>query len=132
MKIRIGTRRAVTAVLVACLSAPSLLWAESAVDESPNPWAMVFDLGVARPLGVVLTAGGAVVWVASLPFTLLAGHASEAANKLIVGPGEATFMRCLGCRNTGYTYKDIEVYREQQEKQAAEAVVEDETEAAAE
>ncbi len=44
----------------------------------------------------------------SLPFTLLAGHAGEAAETLIIGPGESTFMRCLGCRNPGYTYKDIE------------------------
>jgi hypothetical protein len=72
---------------------------------------MVGDLLVARPLGLVMTAGGTVAWVVSLPFTLLAGHAAEAAETLIVGPGEATFMRCLGCRNPGYTYKDIEKHR---------------------
>ena len=72
---------------------------------------MVGDLLVARPVGLVMTAGGAAVWLVSLPFTLLAGHAGEAAETLILGPGETTFMRCLGCRNTGYTHKDIDRLR---------------------
>jgi hypothetical protein len=69
---------------------------------------MVGDLLVARPVGLVMTVGGAAVWLVSLPFTLLAGHTAEAAETLIVGPGESTFMRCLGCRNTGYTHKDVD------------------------
>ena len=85
--------------------------AQEAIDDSPNEWAMVGDLFVARPIGVVLTAGGTAAWLVSLPFTLLAGHAGEAAETLIVGPGAATFMRCLGCRETGYTYKDVEQIR---------------------
>ncbi len=100
MKIRMGARRAITSAMVACLLAPQLLWAESAIDESPNEWAMVGDLVVARPIGLVMTAGGAAVWLVSLPFTLLAGHAGEAAETLIVGPGAATFARCLGFGST--------------------------------
>ncbi len=119
MKIRMGARRAATACLIASLMAPQMLWAQSAIDESPNEWAMVGDLVVARPLGVVMTAGGAAVWLVSLPFTLLAGHAGEAADKLIIGPGAATFARCLGCRNTGYTGKDVELVRQAQERDAA-------------
>lgn len=106
-----GARRAFTALLVGCLMLPQALWAQSAVDETPNEWAMVGDLLVARPIGLVLTAGGAAVWLVSLPFTLLSGHAGEAAETLILGPGESTFMRCLGCRNTGYTHKDIDRVR---------------------
>ncbi len=121
MKIRMGARRAATAFLISCLLAPQLLWAESAIDESPNEWAMVGDLVVARPIGAVMTVGGAAVWLVSLPFTLLAGHAGEAADKLIIGPGAATFARCLGCRNTGYTYKDAELIREAQERDEAAA-----------
>jgi hypothetical protein len=94
--------------MISCLLMPQALWAQSAVEDTPNEWAMVGDLLVARPVGLVMTAGGAVVWLVSLPFTLLAGHAAESAETLIVGPGEATFMRCLGCRNTGYTNKDVE------------------------
>ena len=105
-------RRAVTALLISCLMLPQALLAGSAIDETPNEWAMVGDLLVARPLGVVLTVGGTAVWLVSLPFTLLAGHAGEAAETLVLGPGESTFMRCLGCRNTGYTSKDVERIRE--------------------
>lgn len=97
---------------------PQALLAQQAIDDSPNEWAMVGDLLVARPVGLALTAGGAAVWLVSLPFTLLAGHAGEAAETLVLGPGEATFMRCLGCRNTGYTDKDVEAIRAAREKAA--------------
>ena len=107
MKIKSSVRRATIALMISCLLLPQALWAQNAVDESPNAFAMVGDLVVARPLGLVMTAAGAVVWVVSLPFTLLAGHAGEAAETLMQGPAEATFMRCLGCRNTGYVDKDL-------------------------
>ena len=116
MRKSTGAKRAITALLISCLMLPQALLAASAVDESPNEWAMVGDLLVARPVGLVLTAGGAAVWLGSLPFTLLAGHAGEAAETLILGPGESTFMRCLGCRNTGYTSKDVERIRAAREK----------------
>ncbi len=120
MKKTIGARRATTALMIACLMVPQALLAQSAVDDSPNEWAMVGDLFVARPIGLVLTVGGAAVWLVSLPFTLLAGHAGEAAETLIVGPGATTFMRCLGCRNTGYTYKDVDKAKAAQGEEAAE------------
>jgi hypothetical protein len=99
---------------------PQLLWAQNAVDESPNEWAMVGDLLVARPIGAVLTVGGAAVWLVSLPFTLMAGHASEAADTLIYGPAETTFVRCLGCRQPGYTDKDRQAIKRRDERRAAE------------
>ena len=119
MRIISRARRAIIAVAVSCMLLPQTLWAQEAVDESPNEWAMVGDLVVARPIGVVMTVGGTAVWLVSLPFTLLAGHASEAADTLIAGPVETTFMRCLGCRNPGYTGKDAEAIRRQQERAAA-------------
>ncbi len=109
MRIKQSARRAVTGLMIGCLMLPqTLLAANAAVDDRPNEWAMVGDLLVARPVGVVMTVGGAAVWAVSLPFTLLAGHASEAVESLMLGPAESTFMRCLGCRNTGYTRVDIE------------------------
>lgn len=116
MKKNTGAKRAITALLISCLLLPQALLAGSAVDESPNEWAMVGDLLVARPVGLVLTVGGAAVWLVSLPFTLLAGHAGEAAETLVLGPGESTFMRCLGCRNTGYTSKDVDRIRAAREE----------------
>ncbi|MDP4651711.1 MAG: hypothetical protein NWS56_08160 [Haliea sp.] len=118
MKVDYVNRRLAFVALVACLTLPSLSWAQSAMDESPSAGAMMGDLLVARPIGVVMTAGGTAAWLVSLPFTILAGHAGEAAETLMIGPAEATFMRCLGCRETGYTNKDINRSRER--KAAAE------------
>lgn len=121
MKITVRVRRATVVLMVSCLLLPQLLWAEEAIDESPNEWAMAGDLLVARPIGVALTVGGAAVWLVSLPFTLLAGNASEAAGTLIGGPVETTFMRCLGCRNPGYSGKDAAAIKRQQERAAADS-----------
>jgi hypothetical protein len=118
MKLVSRARRATVALVISCLLIPQMLWAQNAIDESPNEFAMVGDLFVARPIGLVMTAAGAIVWVISLPFTLLSGHASEAAGTLIGGPVETTFMRCLGCRNPGYTGKDIEQVKRNKEKEA--------------
>jgi len=115
MKISAGARRLAAAIAVASLILPHSVMAQQAIDESPNEFAMVGDLLVARPIGLVMVVGGAAAWFVSLPFTLLSGHASEAAGTLIGGPVETTFMRCLGCRNPGYTGKDIERANRNQE-----------------
>lgn len=112
MRITAGSRRIAAIVISVHLALPQVLWAQVAVDESPSAGAMVGDLLVARPMGLVMTVGGAAAFVVSLPFTLLAGHASEAADTLMVGPARTTFMRCLGCREVGYTNKDVERARE--------------------
>lgn len=123
MRIKTRTRRATAALLISCLLMPQILWAQGggAVDEDPNGFAMLGDLVVARPIGLVLTVGGAAVWLVSLPFTLLAGNANDAADTLILGPGEQTFMRCLGCRQSGYTNSDIEQHEQRQAARVAEA-----------
>ena len=108
MKTMRVNRHLASVVLVASLVTAAPLWAQTAVDESPSAGAMVGDLLVARPIGLVMTVGGTAAWIVSLPFTLMAGHAGEAAETLMVGPAESTFLRCLGCRETGYTNKDIE------------------------
>ncbi|MEE4144171.1 MAG: hypothetical protein V2I26_05165 [Halieaceae bacterium] len=123
MKIMPRASRVTATCLIACLMLPQSLWAQStamvahegALDENPSMGAMVGDFFVARPIGLVMTVGGAGLWLVSLPFTLLAGNANEAADTLILGPGEQTFMRCLGCRQSGYTYKDIEQHKKRQQ-----------------
>ncbi|TCO75294.1 hypothetical protein [Chromatocurvus halotolerans] len=98
---------ALGALMVTSLAVPRAF--AQAVDETPDPFAMVGDLVVARPIGLVMTAVGAAAFVVSLPFTAMAGHVSESAETLVLGPAETTFVRCLGCRNTGYSYKDKEL-----------------------
>ncbi len=126
MKIMPRTGRLCAVLMTLCLLLPQSLWAsdparvaqQGAVDENPHWFAMVGDFFVARPLGLVLTAGGTALWLVSLPFTLMAGNAGDTADTLILGPGEQTFVRCLGCRQSGYTYADID-QREQREATAA-------------
>jgi hypothetical protein len=124
MRINVRAKRAMAALMMGCMFMPQALWAQQAVDDSPNEFAMVGDLLVARPIGAVMTVGGAAVWLVSLPFTLMAGHASEAAETLMLGPAQATFYRCLGCRNVGYTGKDIA----QNERNAEKAMAEEQAE----
>jgi hypothetical protein len=126
MTIRARARRSLVALTIGCLLLPQMVMAQDAIDESPNEFAMVGDLLVARPLGVVITVAGAAVWLVSLPFTLLSGHAGEAAATLVGGPAVATFMRCLGCRNPGYTGKDFKRNRAYAEKERLEQEAEEE------
>lgn len=64
---------------------------------APPAYAMVGDLVIARPLGLILTAVGTGVFVVTLPFSALGGNVGEAADALVVTPAKTTFVRCLGC-----------------------------------
>jgi hypothetical protein len=57
---------------------------------------MAGDLLVVRPLGIVATAVGSVIYVISLPFSLAGGNEEEARQKLVVDPATYTFKRPLG------------------------------------
>ena len=88
MKIMPRTGRLCAVLMTLCLLLPQSLWAsdparvaqQGAVDENPHWFAMVGDFFVARPLGLVLTAGGTALWLVSLPFTLMAGNAGDTAD----------------------------------------------------
>ena len=69
------------------------------VDEAnfgPTYGPMVVDTLVGKPLGALAVAGGAAIWLASLPFTTLSGDTEYAKQKLITEPADAMY-RCLGC-----------------------------------
>ena len=95
---------AVVALSMALAASPSFA-ASSGYSSNPEGgprWEdQVMDGLVARPLGIVATGAGAVVWGVSLPFSFLGGNAGEAADKLVGGPARETFVRCLGCRSAG-------------------------------
>lgn len=57
---------------------------------------MVLDVLVLRPLGLVTTGIGSVLFVVSLPFTLPSGSSEEAACELVSKPLAYTFTRPLG------------------------------------
>ncbi|MCQ4324121.1 multidrug transporter [Stutzerimonas stutzeri] len=70
--------------------------------EAPKAYSMIGDLIIARPLLIAATVIGAGVFVVSLPFTALGGNVGEAGQALVVEPGKAAFVRCLGCTASGY------------------------------
>ena len=122
MKTKAKSQRVITTLVVGCLLLPQVLWAQksSAIDDSPNAGVMAADLVVARPVGLVLTVAGTAAFIVSLPFTLLAGNASDAAEKLMIAPAATTFMRCLGCRQNGYSYRDIDKNNARKERKTQE------------
>ena len=111
--------RDLLALLLEGMLCASPVYSQSSIDERPNAFAMTGDLLVARPLGAAITAVGAAAFVVSLPFTIMGGAVSESAETLVLGPAEATFVRCLGCLVAGYSYKDMERRRERRERAAA-------------
>jgi hypothetical protein len=93
--------RALIVLICAVIGAPAFA---AGPEGRPGDYAMVADLVVARPLGVVFTAVGAAVFVVSLPFTAPSGGIKQAAQGLVVGPAKETFVRCLGCQSSGYQH----------------------------
>jgi len=64
--------------------------------EEPSGGAMMFDLVVVRPVGIVATAVGCVFFVVSSPFSALGGNIDAAGQKLVKDPAAYTFKRPLG------------------------------------
>ncbi len=70
--------------------------------EDPGGGEMMYDLVVVRPIGLVATALGSVVFVLSLPFSALGDNVDVASEKLVKDPASYTFKRPLGeFRRTG-------------------------------
>jgi hypothetical protein len=93
-------KRLLTWMLTGCLmfgAAPSFAGSE----DGPSASNMAADILIARPIGAVITVIGAVTFVASLPFSALGGNVGKAGKTLVVDPGRATFVRCLGCKTSG-------------------------------
>lgn len=74
--------------------------------EAPKGYAMAGDLLIARPLLIAATAVGAGLFLVGLPFSALSGGVKESAQALVLEPGAAAFVRCLGCTRVGYDQHD--------------------------
>ena len=70
--------------------------------EAPPAYAMMGDLIFARPLLIAATVVGAAAFVVTLPFSAAGGNIGDAGKALVVEPGKAAFVRCLGCTTSGY------------------------------
>lgn len=99
--INIFSRFAAVISLAVVLVLPQVAYSET-IEEKPTALAMTGDLIVARPFLLVATVIGTALFVVSLPFSLAGGNAGEAADTLVLGPAQATFVRCLGCTKSGY------------------------------
>ena len=53
----------------------------------------IIDLFIARPLGIVAAAGGTILFVASLPFTLPTRSVGDSFNLFVVSPWKFSFVR---------------------------------------
>lgn len=89
-----------TGLIALCLLLPLASHA-NVVEEKPSALAMTGDAIFARPVLLAMTVVGSALYVVSLPFSLLGNNADEAADVLVVGPAQATFVRCLGCTRPG-------------------------------
>ena len=67
-----------------------------ALGTEPSAGAMIADTVLARPMGIVTTIGGAVLFAVSSPFSALGGNIKTAYTKLIKEPFVFSFNRPLG------------------------------------
>lgn len=100
-------KKTLCALFAALMLFTSIAPAQAATtqDDEPSSTAIVFDVLFTRPLGIVATAVGAVVFVIGLPFTIPSKTVGISADKLVTDPLRYTFTRPVGDIdgiNTGY------------------------------
>ncbi len=76
---------------------PGAIQVAAGPEREPAPAGMIIDGLVVRPLGLVATILGSVLFVVTLPFSAMGGNVSEARENLVERPAAFTFTRCLGC-----------------------------------
>jgi hypothetical protein len=65
-------------------------WAQ---EKFSNDELNIIDVLIARPLGVVAAAGGTVLFVVALPFTLPTRSVEDSFNLFVVRPWKFSFVR---------------------------------------
>jgi ABC-type uncharacterized transport system permease subunit len=65
-------------------------------DDQITAGKMAADALIVRPLGIVATVVGSVLFVVSLPFSALGGNIGEVGKRLVVDPALFTFKRPIG------------------------------------
>lgn len=95
-RIRIAVVSACIALVLVLGPAPS---AQAVTEEIPTVSRIAInfiDAFAVRPITLVATAVGSVLYVISLPVTIW-NEDSQAFEILVKSPADATFTRCLGC-----------------------------------
>ena len=66
------------------------------VNANPAAPAIIADVFICRPLGILALAGGSALYVLTLPFTIPAKGKESAKRTLVLYPYHYTFTRQLG------------------------------------
>ena len=90
-----------------CLALPGTAWSSGAIDETPSALVMTGDALVVRPVMGVITLVGTGIFIVSSPFSALGGNIGEAWDVLVETPFKSTFVRCLGCTQSGRKESDV-------------------------
>ena len=78
------------------VSLPGVALANERGTETGDDVAIVFDLVVLRPVGLVATVGGFLVFIGSLPISIPTGSFKKSFRALVAQPATYTFWRSLG------------------------------------
>jgi hypothetical protein len=81
------------------VSLPGTALANERGTETGDDVAVILDLMVLRPVGLVATVGGVIIFIGSLPISLPTGSVGKAFRALVAKPASYTFWRKLGEEN---------------------------------
>ena len=84
------------ALLVATPLASQALAQAKAESKESSAGSLTYDLFIMRPLGLAATVAGSMIFVLSLPFTLMTDDVADASQKLVGDPWKYTVDRPLG------------------------------------
>lgn len=93
---RLLSLAASTSLLLALSQPASAAIEIDETDFGPSYGTMMVDTVAGKPLQLIAALAGTAAYVVSLPFSLAAGNAEQAQQKLVVEPWDA-MSRCLGC-----------------------------------
>jgi hypothetical protein len=82
------------------LAIPATAWSNT-IEETPSALAMTGDALFVRPVMIVTTLVGSVIFIVSSPFAALGGNIGESFTQLVGKPFNTSFVRCLGCTMNG-------------------------------
>jgi hypothetical protein len=88
-----GSRKSFLLLLAVALFVGSLYSEGWAQEKFSGDELNIIDVLIARPLGVVAAAGGTVIFVVALPFTLPTRSVEDSFNLFVVQPWKFSFVR---------------------------------------
>ena len=92
-----AVKRTVAFLLTAIMLSVAAIPAGAAtIKQEPSSTAVVYDVLLMRPLGLVATTVGTAMFIVALPFTIPSRSVKVAADKLVVAPFNFTFRRPIG------------------------------------